>query len=82
MNKNFQELMERDSNEISNVMKEVREMRLKISEEFGNDLAKFIAHCQKVEKEWRKSGKYKFVNAEDTTEQSETAKKANVVAAD
>lgn len=60
--------MEKDSNEMSDVMKEVREMRLKISEEFGNDLSKFIAHCQEVEKEWRKSGKYKFVRSDVRSE--------------
>ena len=70
--------MEKDSNEMSDVMKEVREMRLKISEEFGNDLAKFIAHCQEVEKEWRKSGKYRFVRSEEP----ESTEKANVEAAD
>ena len=63
---------------MSDVMKEVREMRLKISEEFGNDLAKFIAHCQEVEKEWRKSGKYRFVRSE----QPESPEKVNVEAAD
>lgn len=67
---------------MSDVMKEVREMRLKISEEFGNDLAKFIAHCQEVEKEWRKSGKYRFVRSERTTEQPESLEKVNVEAAD
>ena len=78
MNKDFQELMEKDTNEMSDVMKEVREMRLKISEEFGNDLAKFIAHCQEVEKEWRKSGKYRFVRSEEP----ESTEKANIEAAD
>lgn len=63
MEKDFQELMKKDSQEISEVVKEVREMRRKISEEFDHDLGKFITYCQEVEKDWRKSGKYKFVNS-------------------
>ena len=44
------------------VMEEVREMRRKISEEFGHDLSRLIAYYQELETEMRKSGKYKFVD--------------------
>ena len=82
MEKDFQELMEKDSQEMSEVVKEVREMRRKLSEEFNNDLGKFIAHCQELEKEWRKSGEYKFVNPESAQEKSKSTESVKVEAAD
>ena len=50
--------------EMNEVVKEVREMRYKISEECGHDLNKLLAYYQKVEKEMRKSDKYKFADPE------------------
>ena len=50
-------------------MDEVREMRRKISAEFGNDLDQLVAYYQKLENEMRKSGKYKF--ADPPSEESE-----------
>ena len=44
------------------IMEEVREMRRKISEEFGHDLGQLVAYYQELETEMRKSGKYKFVD--------------------
>ena len=44
------------------IMEEVREMRRKISEEFGHDLSRLVAYYQELETEMRKSGKYKFVD--------------------
>lgn len=82
MEKDFQELMEKDTQEMSEVVKEVREMRQKISEEFDHDLGKFIAYCQELEQEWRKSGKYKFVSSELTEQNSEPKRSLKVEAAD
>ena len=56
------------STEMNEVVKEVREMRMKISEKCGHDLNKLFAYYQEVEKEMRKSGKYKFVNMEPSAE--------------
>lgn len=42
------------------VMEEVREMRRKISAEFGHDLNRLVAYYQELENEMRKSGKYRF----------------------
>ena len=42
------------------IMEEVREIRRKISAEFGYDLNRLVAYYQEVENEMRKSGKYKF----------------------
>ena len=45
-----------------NIMEEVREMRRKISEEFGHDLSRLVAYYQKLENKMQKSGKYKFAD--------------------
>lgn len=42
------------------IMEEVREMRRKISAEFGHDLNRLVTYYQELENEMRKSGKYKF----------------------
>ncbi len=42
------------------IMEEVREMRRKISAEFGHDLNRLVAYYQEVENEMRESGQYKF----------------------
>ena len=44
------------------IMEEVREMRRRISAEFGHDLKELVAYYQELEAEMRKSGKYKFVD--------------------
>ena len=50
------------STEMNEVVKEVREMRMKISEKCGHDPYRLLAYYQKVGEEMRKSGKYKFVH--------------------
>ena len=44
---------------------EIRRIRREISERFDHDVGKLIAHYQALEKEYRKSGKYKFVDPRD-----------------
>ena len=41
---------------------EIRRIRRKISARFDHDVGKLIAHYQALEREYRKSGKYKFVD--------------------
>lgn len=82
MEKEFKELMEKDAQEIGEVIKEVREMRKKIAEEFDYDHAKFIAHCQELETEWRKSGKYKFAKSESAKKNTNPADTTKIQAAD
>ena len=53
------------------VMEEVREMRRKISEEFGHDLSRLVAYYQELEAEMRKSGKYKFTDPPSEKSESE-----------
>jgi hypothetical protein len=52
-------------------MDEVREMRRRISAEFGHDLNQLVAHYQELETEMRKSGKYKFVDPPSENPESE-----------
>ena len=54
--------------EMNEVVKEVREMRMKISEKCGHDLNRLFAYYQKAGEEMRKSGKYKFVDPEPPAE--------------
>jgi hypothetical protein len=68
--------------EVSGVVEEVREIRYKISEECGHDLNKLIAYYQKVEKEMRKSGKYKFVDPEPPAEKPTSTESTRGEAAD
>lgn len=56
------------STEMNEVVKEVREMRMKISEKCGHDPDKIFAYYQKAGERLRKSGKYKFVDPEPPTE--------------
>ena len=41
---------------------EIHRIRRKISARFNHDVSKLVAHYQAFEKEYRKSGKYKFVD--------------------
>ena len=68
--------------EVSGVVEEVREIRYKISEECGHDLNRLIAYYQEVEKEMRKSGKYKFVDPEPPTEKPAPTESTRGEAAD
>ena len=42
---------------------EIREVRRKISAEFGHDPRRLMAHYVELEKEMRRTGKYKFRDA-------------------
>jgi len=39
---------------------EIREVRRKISAEFGNDPQRLVAHYMELEREARRTGKYRF----------------------
>ena len=70
------------STEMNEVVEEVREIRMKISEECGHDLNKLLAYYQKVGEELRKSGKYKFADPEPPTEKPVSTESARGEAAD
>lgn len=70
------------STEMNEVVKEVREMRMKISEKCGHDLNKLLAYYQEVEKEMRKSGKYKLVDTQPPVQNSSSPDSSSDKAAD
>ena len=70
------------STEMNEVVKEVREMRMKISEECGHDIYQLLAHYQEVGKRLRKTGKYKFVDPEPPAEKSAPTESTRGEAAD
>ena len=70
------------STEMNEVVKEVREIRMKISEEYGHDPYRLLAHYQKVGKRLRKTGKYKFVDPEPPAEKPATTESTRGQAAD
>lgn len=73
----YEDLLKPEMNE---VVKEVREMRQKISEKCGHDINKMLAYYQKAGERLRKSGKYKFVDP--PTEKSSTTKSSKDEAVD
>lgn len=44
------------------IVKEVREIRHKISARFDHDVGRLVAHYQALEEKMRQSGKYKFAD--------------------
>ncbi len=72
--------MERTSQEVSEIIEEVRRIRHEISAEFGHDPHKFGEYCRELEKELRKSGKYKFAKSPD--KKPETSESSGNAAAD
>ena len=70
------------STEMNEVVKEVREMRMKISEKCGHDLYRLLAHYQEVGKRLRKTGKYKFVDPKPPAEESACKKSTQGEAVD
>jgi hypothetical protein len=52
------ELMETDP-----LIEEIRDVRRKISAEFGNDPQRLVAHYLELEREARRTGTYKFRDA-------------------
>ncbi len=60
---------------------ENRRIRREISARFDHDVDKLIAYYQELEEEYRKSGKYKFVDPPSETSE-EATKSTNKDAAD
>lgn len=78
----MEKIRDYQTEEVSGVVEEVREIRMKISEECGHDLNRLIAYYQKVGEEMRKSGKYKFVDPESSTEKPASTESTRGEAAD
>ena len=44
------------------IVKEVREIRHKISAQFDHDISRLVAHYQELQEQMRQSGKYRFAD--------------------
>ena len=49
-----------------NEINEVRRIRHEISARFGHDIGRLVAHYQKIEEEFRRSGEYKFAESKES----------------
>ena len=78
----MEKIRDSQTEEVSGVVEEVREIRMKISEECGHDLSRLIAYYQKVGEELRKSGKYKFADPEPSDEKPVSTEPTRGEAAD
>ena len=56
------EIIENEKNNECEIVKEVREIRHKISARFDHDVGRLGAHYQKLQEQMRQSGKYKFAD--------------------
>ena len=66
-------IIENEKNSECEIVKEVREIRHKISAQFDHDVGRLVAHYQEMQEKMRQSGKYKFAempNAEPKISES------------
>ena len=56
------EIIENAESTECEIVKEVREIRHKISARFNHDVGQLVAHYQELEEKMRQSGKYKFAD--------------------
>ena len=56
------EIIENEESTECEIVKEVREIRHKISARFNHDVGQLVAHYQALEKKMRQSGKYRFAD--------------------
>ena len=71
-----------NSTEMNEVVKEVREMRMKISEKCGHDPDRIFAYYQEAGERLRKSGKYKFVDPEPSNQNPDSSETSSDKVAD
>jgi len=74
------EIIENEEITECEIVKEVREIRHKISARFNHDVGQLVAHYQALEKKMRQSGKYRF--ADLPTRESKSAESVNTDIAD
>ena len=55
-------IIENEKNAECEIVKEVREIRHKISARFDHDVGRLVAHYQALQEQMRQSGKYKFAD--------------------
>ena len=74
------EIIKNEESSECEIVKEVREIRHKISARFNHDVGQLVAHYQALEKKMRQSGKYRF--AELPNEVPKTSESTNPEASD
>ena len=55
-------IIENEKNAECEIVKEVREIRHKISARFDHDVGRLVAHYQALQEQMRQSGKYRFAD--------------------
>ena len=73
-------IIENEKNVECEIVKEVREIRHKISARFDHDVGRLVAHYQELQEQMRQSGKYTFSDL--PTGESKPAESANAEVAD
>ena len=56
------EIIETEESIECEIVKDVREIRHKISARFGHDIGRMVEHYQEIQEKMRRSGKYKFAD--------------------
>ena len=74
------EIIENEESTECEIVKEVREIRYKISARFNHDVGQLVEHYQALEQKMRQSGKYKF--AELPNEKPNISESTNIEASD
>lgn len=73
-------IIENEESTECEIVKEVREIRHKISARFNHDVGQLVAHYQALEKKMRQSSKYRF--ADLPNEKPKISEPANIEASD
>ncbi len=55
-------IIENEKHAECEIVKEVREIRHKISAQFDHDIGRLVAHYQELQEQMRQSGKYRFAD--------------------
>ena len=74
------EIIENERNAECEIVKEVRDIRHKISAQFDHDVGRLVAHYQVLEEKMRQSGKYKL--SELPNEKPNISESTNIEASD
>ena len=56
------EIIKNEADTECEIVKEVREIRHKISARFNHDVSQLVAHYQELQEKMRQSGKYRFAD--------------------
>ena len=72
------QIIENEKNDECEIVKEVREIRHKISARFDHDVGRLVAHYQEMQEQMRQSGKYKFADLPNETPKLSKAKCSDV----